>query len=196
MLNFWSDGLKLSLISWHSAKETQKEEYLHKEKWIQLEKIAELREQHDEAILRKDAEIDRLKHIVREKDHLIKNHNIELEHLKLEHAKIQHDLQKKLDQLTTQGQDLRLSHNFFNTQMQISTKNYEEMLSQFKSNEVWLKREIFDLKSVIKQLNNENEALKTHKNMLSETLQEINSKLRNDKKNCKHYFCLIFAFYS
>jgi hypothetical protein len=72
----------LSLLA---LKDTHREESKVKEKVAFLEKISELRADHDEAIRRKDDEVDRLRRIIKEKDRLLDDHDVELEKLKLKH---------------------------------------------------------------------------------------------------------------
>lgn len=164
----------LSLLA---LKDTHREESKVKEKIAFLEKIGELRAEHDEAIRRKDDEVDRLRRIIKEKDRLLDDHDVELEKLKLKHRQSEWDLRQKIDDIQVRTSDLRWSREQFNTQLQFRSQSYEDVISKMQQKEKELKEEIKSLKEVIKKINNQNHNLET----LNLTLQRELSSTREPK---------------
>jgi chromosome segregation ATPase len=143
----------LSLLA---LKDTHREEAKVKERVSHLEKMEELRAEHNENLRQKETEIDKLKNIIKEKNRIIDEHDVELEKMRLKFRHNECDLKQKLDEIQFQTQDLRFNNEQFSTHLQLNNKNYEEMIINLKIKEKELKTEVTQLKCIIKKINSKN----------------------------------------
>ena len=107
-------------------------------------------------LIRNNGEIEKLKQTLKEREKVIEEHNMEIDKIKLHHREAENTLKCKLDDIQFQTMDLRCSQDKVALHLQSQNKNYEETILQLKENEIALKSEISQLKSIIKKINSQN----------------------------------------
>ena len=135
-----------------------------------------------------NAEINKLRELIKEKDRIIEEHNMEVDKIRMNQREAENTLKSKLDDIQFQTLDLRCSRDKFASHLQIQNKNYEETIEKMKDDENMYKNEIKQLKGIIKKINNKNHSSpKGEKSPLKEkSLSKSTKSLKNKPKiKCK-----------
>ncbi len=138
-----------------------------------------------------NAEINKLKELIKEKDRIIEEHNMEVDKIRMNQREAENTLKSKLDDIQFQTLDLRCSQDKFASHLQMQNKNYEETIEKMKDDENMFKNEIKQLKSIIKKINNKNHSSpKGEKSPLKEkSLSKSSKSIKSKPKiKCKQGF--------